>query len=54
MKKTLQTKEYKTPQFQFVRQDEQNKVFYAASSVPEPISAGGSISTASQTTFSSW
>jgi len=36
MKEKQQSKEYKTPQFQLVRQDEQNTVFFAASGEPGP------------------
>jgi len=31
MKENKQSKAYKTPQFQLVRQDEQNRVFFTAS-----------------------
>jgi len=43
MKETKQSKEYKTPQFHLVRQDEQNKVFFTASS-PTPGPAPKSVS----------
>jgi len=32
-----------TPQFQFVKRDDQNKVFFAASGGPAPTSVGGSL-----------
>jgi len=46
MIETKQSKEYKTPQFQFVKTDEQNKVFFAASGTPgpDPQSPGGTLS----------
>jgi len=47
MKQIRQTKEYKTPQFQLVRQDESNKVFFAASGAP---ALGGSLGSMSSTT----
>jgi len=45
MKDNQQSKEYKTPQFQFVKTDNQNKVFFAASGTPgpTPTSVGGSL-----------
>jgi len=49
MKKAQQTKEYKTPQFQIVRQDEQNRVFFTASGS----SAGSGSVTGSITSMSS-
>lgn len=47
MRDNQQSKEYMTPQFQFVRQDEQNKVFFTASSPtpgPAPKSVGATLS----------
>jgi len=52
MKQKQQAKEYKTPQFQLVRQDESNKVFSTASSPsPTPTSTltGGTL-----TNIGSW
>jgi len=43
MKENKQSKAYKTPQFQFVKTDEQNKVFFAASGTPGAPSVGGSL-----------
>jgi len=43
MTQTKQSKEYKAPQFQLVRQDEQNKVFFTASGAPAAPSVGGSL-----------
>jgi len=50
MKETKkQSKEYKTPQFQFVKTDESNKVFFAASGTPGAPSVGGSLGSMSST-----
>jgi len=35
---------YTSPQFQFVRNEEQNKVFYAASNGPDPTAPSGTLS----------
>ncbi len=51
MKETKQTKEYKTPQFQFVKIDEQNKVFFAASGTPGPVQKSASVTLSG---ISSW
>jgi len=40
MKQNQQSKEYKTPTFQLVKQDEQSKAFFAASGPAVP-SVGG-------------
>jgi len=48
MKQNQQSKEYKTPTFQLVKQDEQNKVFFAASG-PALTSVGGSLGSMSST-----
>jgi len=50
MKQNQQSKEYKTPKFQIVKQDEQNKVFFAASGTPGAPSFGGSLGSMSSTT----
>jgi len=50
MKPKQQSKEYKTPQFRLVRQDEQNKVFFTGSGGP---SFGGSLKAMSSTS-SAW
>jgi len=50
MKETKkQSKEYKAPQFQLVRQDEQNKVFFTASGGPALTSVGGKLGSMSST-----
>jgi len=43
VKEIHQSKEYKTPQFKFVKTDEQNKVFFAASGTPGAPTVGGSL-----------
>jgi len=48
MEKIKQSKEYKTPQFQLVRQDEQNRVFFTASGEGPKLT--GTLGTATQTT----
>jgi len=49
--KEQQSKEYWSPQFQLVRQDEQNKIFFTASGGPgpgpSPKSAGATLSNVS-------
>jgi len=53
--KAQQSKEYRSPQFQLVRQDEQNKVFFTASGGPSGSdSVTGSISSMSSTSATSW
>jgi len=49
MTQTKQTKEYKAPQFRHVRQDESNKVFFAASGTPGAPAVGGSFGSMSST-----
>jgi len=57
VKEIHQTKEYKTPQFQFVRQDEQNKIFFVASggsSNPAGTSVSGGITSMTVNTSTGW
>jgi len=46
MKEEIQSKEYKTPIFQIIIQDESNKVFFSASGgpAPAPTSMGANLS----------
>jgi len=54
MKETKQLKEYKAPQFQFVKQDERNRVFFAASGTPEGPSHTGGINKMNMKVNSVW
>jgi len=55
MKETKQTKEYKAPLFQFVRQNEQNRKFFTASGGPAPTSVTtGTITSMSRNESVGW
>lgn len=47
-------KEYKVPQFQIVKPDESNKVFFAASGAPAGPSLTGGINTMTVNNGSAW
>jgi len=48
MREQQQSKEYRSPQFQLVRQDEQNKIFFTASGGDTKLT--GTLGTATQQT----